>query len=182
MLSFFTYIVVGLIGLMMGTVYKESFSNLHILRFSAYKVARIFAIIVLICAIICGYLSYKSIAAFSAQDAMPEDKAHFFQDYQSMLIYFLNLGFIMMIVFSNLHSFVSKKISWWFYLQTFGIYAAFAVIDNFFLQDTFFHFKKMNQLWQGEFSFASLTGYMSLIISAGLTLFNAYMTWWGLKK
>jgi hypothetical protein len=182
MLSFFTYIIVGLIGLMMGTVYKRSFSNMEILRFSPYKIARTYGIIVLASAVICGYLSYRSIAAFSAQDAMPEDKAHFFQDYQSMLVYFLNLSFILMMIFSNFHSFVSKKISWIFYLQTFGIYAAFAVIDNFFLQDTFFHFKKMNQLWQGEFSFANITGYISLVISAGLTVFNAYMTYWGLKK
>ena|GEM_PF-2391075 len=182
MLSFLTYIIVGLLGLMMGTVYKRSFSNIEMLRISPYKVARIYSVIVLVSALICGYLSYKAITAFTAQDAMPEDKAHFFQDYQSMLIYFLNLGFILMIIFSNLHSFVSKKISWHFYLQTFGLYAAFAVIDNFFLQDTFFHFKKMNQLWQGEFSFANLVGYISLIISLALTVFNAYMTYWGLKK
>jgi hypothetical protein len=167
---------------MMGTVYKRSFSNLEILRFSPAKVARIYGIIALISALICGYLSYKSIAAFSASDAMPEDKVQFFEDYQSMLVYFLNLGFIVMMVFSNLHSFATKKISWLLYAQTFGMYAAFAIIDNFFLQDTFFHFKKMNQLWQGEFSFASLLGYLSLFTSAGLTVFNAYMTYWGLKK
>jgi hypothetical protein len=56
------------------------------------------------------------------------------------------------------------------------------VIDNFFLQDTFFHFKKMHQLWQGEFSFANILGYFSLGVSASLTIFNAYMTYWGLQK
>lgn len=182
MLSFLTYIIVGLIGLMMGTVYKRSFSNIEMLRISPYKIARLYSIIVLFIAVICGYLSYRAVAAFTAQDAMPDDKAQIFQDYQSMLVYFLNLGFILMIIFSNLHSFAAKKISWQFYLQTFGLYAAFAVIDNFFLQDTFFHFKKMNQLWQGEFSFANILGYFSLIVSAALTVFNAYMTYWGLKK
>jgi hypothetical protein len=174
---------VGLLGLMMGTVYKRSFSNIAMLsNINPFKVARIYGVIVLLSAIVCAYLSYKAIATFTAKDILPEDKAHFFEDYQSMLIYFLNLGFILMIIFSNLHSFVSKKISWQFYLQTFGIYAAFAIIDNFFLEDTFFHFKKMNQLWQGEFSFASITGYLSLLISLALTVFNAYMTYWGLKK
>jgi hypothetical protein len=91
LLSFLTYIIVGLIGLMMGTVYKRSFSNVEMLRLSPHKVARTYGMIVLVSAIICGYLSYKAIAAFTAQDAMPEDKAHFFQDYQSMLVYFLNL-------------------------------------------------------------------------------------------
>lgn len=166
----------------MGTVYKRSFSNIAMLRLSPARVARSFGIIALISAIICGYLSFKAVAAFTAQDAMPEDKAHFFQDNQSMLMYFLNLSFIVMIVFSNLHSFAAKKISWFLYAQTFGMYAAFAIIDNFFLQDTFFHFKKMNQLWQGEFSFANILGYFSLVVSASLTVFNAYMTYWGLKK
>ena len=182
MLSFLTYIIVGLIGLMMGTIYKRSFSNLEVLKLSPAKLVRTYSFIVFFAAVICGYLSYRAIATFTTTDAMPEDKAQFFQDYQSMLIYFLNLGFIAMIVFSNLHSFAAKKISWFLYLQTFGIYAAFAIIDNFFLQDTFFHFKKMNQLWQGEFSFANIVGYLSLFISAGLTVFNAYMTYWGLKK
>ncbi|MCW3127049.1 MAG: hypothetical protein JWO03_2707 [Bacteroidetes bacterium] len=113
---------------------------------------------------------------------MAEDKAHIFEDYQNMLIYFLNLGFILMIILANVHSMASKKISWRFYFFTFGVYASFAVIDNFFLEDTFFHFKKMNQLWQGEFSFASLLGYFSLFISGLLVAFNAYMTSWGLKK
>jgi uncharacterized membrane protein YbjE (DUF340 family) len=182
MLSFLTYIIVGLLGLMMGTVYKRSFSNVEMLRISPHKIARIYGIIVFLSALICAYLSYKAISSFTAQDADAEGKAQFFQDYQSMLVYFLNLGFILMIIFSNLHSFAAKKISWLLYLLTFGIYASFAVIDNFFLQDTFFHFKKMNQLWAGEFSFANFLGYFNLIASAGLTVFNAYMTYWGLKK
>lgn len=182
MLSFLTYIITGLIGLMMGTVYKRSFSNVEMLRISPHKIARIYGIIVFLSILICGYLSYRAVAAFTAQDADAEGKAIFFQDYQSMLVYFLNLGFILMIIFSNLHSFAAKKISWLLYLLTFGIYASFAVIDNFFLQDTFFHFKKMNQLWQGEFSFANIVGYFNLIASAALTVFNGYMTYWGLKK
>lgn len=181
MLSFLTYIIVGLIGLMMGTVYKRSFSNMEILRFNPARIARIYTILTVIGVSICLFLSYKSIHAFS-EIGMAEDKAHIFEDYQNMLVYFLNLGFILMIVLANVHSMASKKVSWPFYIITFATYAAFAVIDNFFLEDTFFHFKKMNQLWQGEFSFASLLGYFSLFISALLVAFNAYMTSWGLKK
>lgn len=181
MLSFLTYIIVGLIGLMMGTVYKRSFSNLEILRFRPSRIARVYAITTVIGVSICLFLSYKCIHAFSER-GMAEDKAHIFEDYQSMLIYFLNLGFILMIIFSNLHSMASKKVTWVLYLLTFGVYAAFAVIDDFFLEDTFFHFKKMHQLWQGEFSLASISGILSLTFSAALTAFNAYMTSWGLKK
>ena len=181
MLSFLTYVIVGLIGLMMGTVYKRSFSNLEVLRFDPARIGRIFIIQTVLGASICLWLSYKSIHAFS-EIGMAEDKAHIFEDYQNTLVYFLNLGFILMMIFANIHSMASKKISWLLYFFTFGVYASFAVIDNFFLQDTFFHFKKMNQLWQGEFSFANVWGYVSLFISAGLTAFNAYMTWWGLKK
>jgi hypothetical protein len=182
MLSFFTFIIVALIGLMMGTIYKRSFSDLQILRFKPSRVAYIFSVTALIFALICGFLSYKAILAFSAKDALPEDKAHFFEDYQSMLVFFLSIGFILMIIFSNLHSFASKKISWVFYLQAYGFYAAFSVMDNFFLQDTFIHFKKVNQLWEGGFSFASIAGYIGLIVPAGLAVFNGYMTYWGLKK
>jgi hypothetical protein len=64
----------------------------------------------------------------------------------------------------------------------FAIYALFAIVDNFFLEDVFFQFKKLNQLWQGDFNFASIKGYLSLIFCAGLCAFNAVMTGWGLKK
>ena len=181
MLSFFTYIIVGLIGLMMGTIYKGSFSNLEILRFRPSRVGRIYAVFTAILVGICIFLSYKSIHAFSEM-GQAEDKKHVFEDYQSTLVYFLNLGFILMVILSNLHSMAAKKITWALYLFTFGIYASFAVIDNFFLEDAFFHFKKSHQLWQGEFSFANFWGYISLLISAALTAFNAYMTHWGLKK
>ena len=166
---------------MMGTVYKRSFTNMEILRFNPARISRIFTVLAIVGIGICLLLSYKSIHAFS-EIGMDEDKKHIFEDYQSMLIYFLNLDFILMIILANVHSMASKKISWLFYLFTFGTYASFAVIDNFFLEDAFFHFKKSHQLWKGEFSFANLWGYISLFISASLTAFNAYMTWWGLKK
>jgi hypothetical protein len=166
---------------MMGTVYKRTFTNLEVLRFNPARIARIYYIITALAVGVCLFLSYKAIHAFS-EIGMAEDKAHIFEDYQNMLVYFLNLSFIVMMVLANVHSMASKKISYLLYFFTFGSYAAFAIIDNFFLQDTFFHFKKMNQLWQGEFSFANFWGFISLFISAGLTAFNAYMTYWGLKK
>ena len=163
MLSFFTYIIVALIGIMMGTIYKRSFTNIELLRLNPKKISRIFIGMVVIGEVVCGFLSYKSILAFN-EAGLAEDRMHFFEDYQSMLIYFLNLGFINLIIFSNLHSFVAKKISWAFYVTTFIVYASFAVIDNFFLADAFFQFKKLNLLWRGEFSFANVAGYFSLFL------------------
>ncbi|MFN8310871.1 MAG: hypothetical protein U0T73_12995 [Chitinophagales bacterium] len=181
MLSFFTYIVVALIGVMMGTIYKRSFTNIALLQFNPATIQRIFLTMAVIGVLICGFLSYKAVLAFN-EKTLAEDKMNIYNDYESMLIYFLNLGFIVLIFVANLHSFSSKKIQYASYLITFGIYAAFAVIDNFFLEDVFFQFKKFNQLWRGEFSFANIAGYFSLFLSAVLTAFNAYMVQWGLKK
>jgi phosphate starvation-inducible membrane PsiE len=166
---------------MMGTIYKRSFTNVQMLNIAPARFARLFLICASIGIVICSFLSYKAIKSFH-EVGMAEDMAHAFEDYESMLVYFLNLGFIVLMVISNLHSQVSKKISWYFYLLTFLIYATFAVLDNFFLEDAFFHFKKINLLWKGEFSLAEVGGYISLFIAAGLCVFNALMTRWGLKK
>jgi len=165
----------------MGTIYKQSFSNVQMLNIAPAKFSRLFVILVGIGIVICSFLSFKAIKSFH-EAGMAEDMAHSYEDYESMLIYFLNLGFIVLTIVSNLHSQASKNISWHFYLTTFLIYAGFAVLDNFYLEDAFFHFKKMNQLWKGEFSMASLSGYISLFIAAVLCVFNALMTRWGLKK
>jgi hypothetical protein len=166
---------------MMGTVYKRSISDLAILRISPDKVARWYYILMTIGIVLCGYLCYRSVQSF-AEVGMAEDKVHFFEDNRSMLVYFLNVGFIILIVISNLHSLTSKRISWLYYILTFSVYAVYAVIDSFFLQDTYFHFKQINQLWHGGFKLEYYWGYLSLFFCAALTAFNAYMTSWGLKK
>ncbi|MFN8276118.1 MAG: hypothetical protein U0T84_01420 [Chitinophagales bacterium] len=173
--------MVGLIGLMMGTVYKRSVSNIEFFRFEPARVNRLFYVMVAIGVILCSYISYRAILAFN-EKTLAEDKMIIYNDFESMLIYFLNLGFIVLMALANIHSFVSKKIQWLSYAVTFSVYALFAIVDNFFLEDVFFQFKKLNQLWSGEFSFASIAGYFSLLLSAALTAFNAYMVSWGLKK
>lgn len=166
---------------MMGTVYKRSVSNIIFLQFNPAKIIRFYWMSAGVGLVICAFLSFMAIRAFqSAGEA--EDKMLLFQDYESTLIYFLNLGLIVLIVLSNLCSMASKKVLYYLYTVSFAIYALFAIVDNFFLEDAFFQFKKLNQLWQGDFNFASIKGYLSLIFCAGLCAFNAVMTGWGLKK
>jgi hypothetical protein len=75
-----------------------------------------------------------------------EDKMLLFQDYESTLIYFLNLGLIVLIVLSNLCSMSSKKVLYYLYAVSFAIYALFAIVDNFFLEDACFSVQEIKSI------------------------------------
>ena len=99
---------------MMGTVYKRSVSNIIFLQFNPAKIIRFYWMSAGVGLVICAFLSFMAIRAFqSAGEA--EDKMLLFQDYESTLIYFLNLGLIVLIVLSNLCSMASKKVLYYLY-------------------------------------------------------------------
>ncbi len=181
MFSFLTYLIILGIGIMMANVYRYSVSNISMFKIEPERLHKAFWGAVLVGIVICAYLSYRTILSFR-EAGVAEDKLHLYHDNEQMLIFFLNLGFIVMIVLSNLSSMASKRLLWPFYIVTFLVYSLFAVIDNFFLEDVLFQFKKINQLWNGEFNLASIKGYLMLITTAVLCSFNALMISWGLKK
>lgn len=166
---------------MMANVYRYSVSNISMFQIAPVQIKKVFWGAALAGIAICAYLSYRTILSF--WDAgVAEDKLHLYHDNEQMLIFFLNLGFIVMIVLSNTISMASKRVLWPFYMGTFLVYALFAVIDNFFLEDVFFQFKKINQLWNGEFNVASIKGYLMLITTVALCTFNALIIKWGIEQ
>lgn len=180
MFTIIIYILITLIGIMMGTVYKRSVSSVSGLKFEPLKVRKLYWRLATAIILLCAFLSYKAIKSFH-ETGMAEDKMQRFQDYESMLIFFLHIGFMGLIILSNVYSMSAQKVRIAMYIFTFAIYAIFVVLDDFLLEDALFQFKKINQLWEGDFNFSSIKGYLSLLFCAALCAFNALMTHWGIK-
>ena len=181
MLTLLTFICILVIGFMMGTIYRHSTSHTTVFNFDYKKIRLAFWITTAVIVVICDFLCFRTMDVL---DNMGEanDKAHIFLDNEMMLVFFMNLGFLMMMVLSNLVSIAARSVRWLLYIVTFIVFGGFAYIDNFMLGNTLFEFKKLNQLWLGEFNLAPLKGYLSLAISFALCVFNAAMTFWSLRK
>jgi TRAP-type mannitol/chloroaromatic compound transport system permease small subunit len=98
-----------------------------------------------------------------------------------MLTFTSNLAFIALVSLANLTSIASKNVRWILYGFVFVFYAGFTVVDNFLLADVMFEYKKLNQLWKGEFNLSTLKGFLSLFICLALCIFNAFMIRYSLK-
>jgi hypothetical protein len=182
MFSFFVYIIIGILSFMMASMYKYSTTSISFLTdFVPTRIHRWFWILTTLGILICLYLSYKTVMSLQ-QVGVAEDKLLVYNDNQQMLSFFINMGFIIMIIASNLSSLFSRKLIWQFYIVTFFVYASFAIMNFFFLEDTMFNFKKLNQLWEGEINFSSFKGYLTLLTSAILCFGSALIIRWGLVK
>jgi hypothetical protein len=165
----------------MGTVYTQAFFHINIPIFNYKKIRNFFWIICVLCIALCAYLSFKTIDAFG-QIGEAEERLYVFQEFEMMLTFFLNLGFILLITIVNLTSIASKKTRWVLYAVIFLIYSGFSVMDNFFLAYAMFQFKKLNQLWKGEFNLSYVKGYFTLFVCLALCVFNALMMRWAINK
>lgn len=180
MFTIITNILIVLIGIMMATVYKRSVSSISGLQIDPIAVRKLYWCVAGVLIVLCAFLSYKAISSFH-EDGIAEEQMQRSQDYESMMIFFLNIGFMVLIVLSNVYSMRAMEVRISMYVFTFLIYAGFVVLDDFLLEDALFQFKKINQLWEGDFNFSSLKGYLTLIFCAVLCAFNALMTYWGIK-
>lgn len=165
----------------MATVYKRSVSSISGLEIDPIKVRRWYWRVFIGLSVLCLFLCYKSISSFSDEGSMAEDQMQRSQDYASTLTFFLNVGFMLLIVLCNVYAMRTKEVRLLPYLFTFLMYAAFVVLDNFIMEDALFQFKKINQLWQGEINFANVKGYVTLLFCGALVAFNALMTRWGIE-
>ncbi|HEY0262165.1 MAG TPA: hypothetical protein VGB95_04005, partial [Chitinophagales bacterium] len=159
--------MIVLIGIMMATLYKRSVSSISGLEIDPIKIRNWYWRVLISLLVLCAFLCYKSISSFHEADNVAEDQVQRSQDYASMLTFFLNVGFMILIVLCNVYSMRIKKVRILPYLFTFLIYAGFVFLDDFVMEDAIFEFKKINQLWQGEINFASAKGYVSLLSCAG---------------
>ncbi|MDQ3132884.1 MAG: hypothetical protein M3Q99_19210 [Acidobacteriota bacterium] len=63
----------------------------------------------------------------------------------------------------------------WALWTTFLYFATFIIVRYFWLDQSFFQYKKANNLWQGEFSIAPLFGVLLCVVAAVIVFFNQFL-------
>ena len=179
--SLIIYFLISAIGFMMGYLYKKSNTSAQFFEINPQKVLRIYWIVLSQALISTFVLSWLTMHVLN-DTQVPDDSSLKFQDAKSVMIFFLNLFFFALMILSNLYSQTLKKVSFLPYFLTLVFYVGFVLNDAYYISDYFILWKKSLKLLTGDFEALHLINWMKSMFALAVTVFNAGMIWWGLRK
>lgn len=165
----------------MGYVYKNATTSLAFFSPGERGTLRNFMMIFAIGTIFCFALSWYTLHMLAPSD-IPADNKLRFDNTRSIMIFFINLFFLLMIVFANLHTQGSKKLKPIPYLLAIGFYLAFTIKDNLYIAEIFTNWQRYYQILTTDANMPAQKGLVKSMMAVIVTAFNAVMVWWGLRK
>ncbi|MBP6731520.1 MAG: hypothetical protein KA149_05645 [Chitinophagales bacterium] len=181
MFSLIIYILIAAIGFMMGFLYKKAYTTAQFFSIDPNKVLRVFTVVFVVAVFLTFGLSWYTLHVLS-DIQIPDDSSIKYHDTKSVMIFFINLFFLILVLLANLYSQTQKKIAYIPYLLAFGFYAVFILKDAYSISDYFVFWQHSLQLLKGDLPDFHSTGWMKSGLAFTVTLFNAGMIWWGLRK
>ncbi len=181
MFSFIIYILIAAIGFMMGFLYKRSFTTAQFFQVEPKKLLRVFTIVFVVAVVLTFALSWWTMHVLG-NITIPDESSMKYKDTKSIMIFLLNLFFLVLMVIANLYSQARKKVALIPYLLVLGFYALFILKDAYYISDYFSMWQKSLQLLKGDLPDFHSTGWMKSGLALIVTSFNAVMIWWGLRK
>jgi hypothetical protein len=181
MFTFIIFIIIAGIGFVMGYIYKKSTTSLAFFTPNELGTLRNFMIVFTLGMIACFALSWYTLTTLGATE-MPADNKLRFDNMRSVMIFFVNIFFLLMVVFSNLHSQGAKKLKIVPYLLAIGFYLVFTIKDNLYIAEIFSNWQRYYQLIASDVNTPAQKGLLKSAIAVSVTAFNAIMIWWGLRK
>ena len=181
MFSLIIYILVASIGFMMGYLYKKSFTTAQFFQVEPKKLLRVFTIVFLVAIVLTLALSWWTMHVLG-NTSIPDESSMRYQDTKSIMVFLMNLSFLVLMIIANLYSQALKKIAILPYLLVFGFYVMFVMNDVYYLSDYFSMWQKSLLLLKGDLPDFRSTGWMKSCLACVVTSFNAAMIWWGLRK
>ncbi len=95
-------------------------------------------------------------------------------DYWSNLSWsFLWVSAVILLIIANVLLWTTRRA--WALWTTMLYFAFFVIVRYFWLDQTFFQYKKDANLWQGEFSVAPLFGVILCLVAAVIVFFNQFL-------
>jgi hypothetical protein len=181
MFSLIIYILTAAIGFMMGFVYKRSHTSSTFFNPDPKKGMKLFLILFFIAVIVtCGLSLF---APYSLQTTnIPEEGVLKFHNTKSILVFTMNVFFLVLVVLANAYSQALKRVGFVAYLLAFGFYALFVLADAYYISDYFSLWQKSLQLFQGNITEYRNTGWVKCGLAFLTTAFNAGIIWWGFRK
>ncbi len=181
MFSFIIYILIAAIGFMMGYLYHKSNTTAQFFKFDPNKALRVFITIFVIAVAVTYFLSWLTMHTL-ASTQIPDESSMQYQNTKSVMIFLLNLFFLVLMVAANVYSQSVKKISPVPYLLAFGFYVLFVIKDAYYISDYFQVWKQSLNIIQGDIPDLHSKGLMKTVLAFVVTAFNAFMIWWGMRK
>lgn len=181
MFSFTIYILISAIGFMMGYLYHKSNTTAQFFKFDPNKALRVFMVIFIIAVAVTYLLSWLTMHSL-ASTQIPDESSMQYQNTKSVMIFLMNLFFLVLVVAANVYSQSVKKISPVPYLLAFGFYVLFVIKDAYYISDYFQLWKQSLNIIQGDLPDLHSKGLMKTSLALLVTSFNAFMIWWGLRK
>lgn len=181
MFSLIIYILVAAIGFMMGFLYKKAYTSAQFFSISPQKTLRVFTTVFIVAMVTTFGLSWYTMHVLG-DTQIPDDSSMKYYDAKSIMIFFINLYFLVLVVLSNLYSQTQKKLAFIPYLLTIGFYVTFILKDAYYISDYFSFWQQSLQILKGDIPDFHTTGWMKSGLAFLVTTFNAAMIWWGLRK
>lgn len=151
------------------TVRNNAFSGESV----SYK--NIFFGFLMLATLACCNLTYLCFSVLNRSDLRVADRVSDFVRYDKILISVIQISFIALLVFANWAYFHRLRLTKWTFLIALGFFSFFILLDYVFISETFFHFKKQNDLWKGEFSITGLAGLLICFVAALFVVANYWI-------
>jgi hypothetical protein len=181
MFTLIIYILIVAIGFMMGFLYKRSHTSSTFFNPDPKKAMRLFLILFGVATVVT--LALSLFAPYSLQTTnIPEEGLLKFHNTKSIMVFTINVFFLLLVVFANAYSQALKRVGFVAYFLAFGFYALFILADAYYIRDYFTLWQKSLQLFQGNVNEYRNTGWMKCGLAFLVTAFNAGIIWWGFRK
>ncbi len=184
MFSLIIYLLITAIGFMMAFLYKQAYTTSRLFNPEPRKLCKIFLSAFAGAVVVTIGLSGWTLHVLNSSPVLEMGKVEF-HNARQVLFFSLNFFFLVLMVLSNLYSQAQKKISLITYLLTFIFYTLTVVLDSFWISEKYI-------VWQGMVMKAAVseidipdfhsTGLMKCGLAFLVTVFNAIIIWWGLRK
>lgn len=179
------FILTAAIGFMMGFLYRKSYTTAQFFNLSEQKLLRTFTFFFFTAVISTYLLSWFTLRELST-GSTDEPSVKFmqlrFEDMKSVMMLALHFFFLLLIAIANVYSQSRKKIAVAPYLLTLGFFSLFILKDAYFISDNFMGWLKSFQFSQEDLPDFKSIGWIKIFFATAVTVFNAIMIWWGLRK
>jgi hypothetical protein len=166
---FFLIGIFALVLLVFLTVRKNAFMG------ESVSFKNIFFGFLIVAVLACGELAYMSFAILNRADLRVADRVSDFMRFDNMLINVIQSSFIGLLVLANWAYFHRLRLTKWAFITALSFFSFFVLLDYIFIAETFFHFKKQNDLWKGEFSITGLAGLLMCFVAALFVVANYWL-------
>lgn len=181
MFSLIIYILIAAIGFMLGVLYKRAHTAASIFNPDPKTGLKLFSYTAAVVFVALSVLSF--LKTYTLRNTAISEEANIsYNNYHSTFYFILNISFLVLVVLADIYSQSLKKLSIIPYVIAFGIYAIFILADAYYVSDIYLMWQKSIQMVQGELPDYTENSHTKCMLGFGVTAFNAFMIWWGLRK